>query len=101
MAKSTKPEKRQDSFDVQPFDLGRYTVRSQSTSEHYLVSVLEFDGFGTCTCPDWSVRCGPARRAGTEPEKPWCKHIAACRTHLTWEVIRRMIANEKAQEVGH
>lgn len=66
----------------------RFTSDSRKDIAH-VVDLGEFDGFGECSCEDYTFRILPQLVRGEIPATK-CKHILAAREHLTNELISRI-----------
>jgi len=69
----------------------RFTSDSRADVAH-VVDLGEFQGFGECSCEDFTFRLLPALTRGEKPAFR-CKHILAAREHLTDQLISRVSAS--------
>ena len=77
-----------------PNDPTVWRVESESRpGQHHIVELMNFDGFGACTCENFEFRIGPGLRDGF-PEKP-CKHIEAAKMSLADVVLAQMVENAR------
>ena len=59
--------------------------------EHHLVELLNYNGFGECSCEHFHHRIEPGLKEGF-PEKP-CKHIIAAKFALADRVLMQILEN--------
>ena len=69
----------------------RFTSDTRADIAH-VVDLGEFNGFGECSCEDFTFRLLPALVRGETPATR-CKHILAAREHLLNQVISRISAS--------
>lgn len=75
-----------------PNDPTVWRVESEARpGQHHIVELLNFDGFGACTCEHFGYRIEPGLRDGF-PEKP-CKHIVEAKLALADAILGKMIEN--------
>lgn len=74
----------------------RYTVESDDhKGEEYFVDLALYGGVGFCDCPHFKFRLEPQLSLRPiDPEKFRCKHIRACRRHLSDQLIDALIKTE-------
>lgn len=69
-----------------------WRIESESRpGQHHIVELMNFDGFGECTCENFEFNIGPGLKGGF-PENP-CKHILAAKVAMADLVLSHMIKN--------
>ena len=81
--------------------IGHYLVTSEKQGKDtvYDVDLLAYEGYGHCTCQDFMYRVLPKLEKADPLDPPThrCKHLILCRESFTDEIIKRMLANMKAE----
>lgn len=81
--------------------IGHFLVTSEKQGKDtvYDVDLLAYEGYGHCTCQDFMYRVLPKLEKADPQDPPShrCKHLILCREHFTDEIIKRMLANMKAE----
>jgi hypothetical protein len=68
-----------------------FFVTSDAGKPDYIVDMLEYDGIGKCTCPDFACKKEPRLVAGERTKAFRCKHIRAASEALSDLVIARVL----------
>lgn len=76
---------------VNAHDILTYFVRSEHTSEEYLVDLASYGGNGACTCKDFQCRIEPKLSRNETPPRKHCKHLRAAREALADQLIAEFI----------
>lgn len=79
-----------------PTDPTVWRVESESRpGQHHIVELLNFDGFGECTCEHFQCRIGPGLRDSFHEEP--CKHIIPAKLAFADLALARMVKNALEQ----
>ena len=78
---------------------GEYLARSESDGLPYMVNVLDNDGRGSCSCPDYTCR----RKKCVTDEWDYlktrqtfhCKHLSAAVTDFMGIILPKLANNQK------
>lgn len=78
--------------------LGHFHCTSEKDGDEFVydVDILGHEGFGHCTCKDFTYRIQPYLDKGETPSHR-CKHLIMARELFTDEVIKRTLQNMKAE----
>lgn len=75
----------------------RFRVESWSKPQQpHVVDLLAYEGAGECSCADWSIRRGPAIKAGAIAGIH-CRHVVAARALFLNRLLKQMAYDNAAR----
>lgn len=91
--------KKEEIYDpeITPLEvIGEYRIESEANpGVFYMIDLFDYDGEGSCTCPDYQHRIRPMREASLKPVHEHCKHINRAYAHAGRDFVRALLVKIK------